>query len=229
LNINYRKTEHSSQKLGCSVFVQRKKVNNSIIKLAAVAGASATTNQMESGEEVRQSAMIATTLSKPGRDAARKGSKLFRQKIMAERKRKIKKVEAGKKLAKRGIKKTATNTTKIVVKETTKKTAKVVAKETTKVSVHLAGTVAGTAATVPAGRLIGVAAGKAVGWKMDKGDVKRTNRNRKIMFFMLKMNSKDDQVDSIGKMVKDLILKRGSLVIKKIVAVVLPALLAVFC
>jgi len=310
LDINDRKTEHSSQKLGCSVFVQRKKVNNlkikkidekpmvihakadvklhvhqkkdvalerqnvdivdhshkikgsqinqaevkisgkeryrkssrrnikelkksikmnnSSIKLAGIVGASAATNQIEGGEEVRQSAVIAATLSKPGRDAVRKSSELFRQKIMAERKRKIKKVEAGKKLAKRGIKKTATNTTKKVVKETTKKTAKVVAKETAKVSVHLAGTVAGTAATGPAGPLIGVAAGKAVGWKMDKGDVKRTNRNRKIMFFMDKMKSKDDQADSIGKMVKDLILKRGSLVMKKIVAVVLPALLAVF-
>lgn len=204
------------------------KVNNSLIKLAAVAGASAATNQMEGDEEVRQSALITATLSKPGRDAVRKGSELFRQKIMAERKRKIKKVEAGKKLAKRGIKKTAANTTKKVVKETTKKTSKVVAKETAKVSVHLAGTVAGTTATGPAGLLIGVAAGKAVGWKMDKGDVKRTNRNRKIMFFMDKMKSKDDQTDSIGKMVKDLILKRGSLVMKKIVAVALPALLAVF-
>jgi len=204
------------------------KVNNSSIKLAAVVGASAATNQMEGGEEVSQSAMIAATLSKPGRDAVRKGIELFSQKIMAERKRKIKKVEAGKKIAKRGIKKTATNTTKKVVKDTTKKTAKAVAKETAKVSAHVAGTVAGTAATGAAGPLIGIAAGKAVGWKMNKDDVKRTNKNRKIMSFLDKMKSQEDQTDNIGKMVKDLILKRDSLVVKKVVAIVLPALLAVF-
>jgi len=204
------------------------KMNNSSIKLAGIAGASAATNQMEGGEEVSQSVVIAATLSKPGRDAVRKGSELFRQKIMAERKLKIKKVVAGKKLSKRGIKKTATNSTKKVVKETTKKTAKVVVKETEKVSVHLAGTVAGTAATGPAGPLIGFAAGKAVGWKMNKDDVKCTNKNRKIMFFLDKMKSQEDQKDSIGKMVKDLILKRGNLVVKKIVAIVLPALLVVF-
>lgn len=185
------------------------KVKNSSIKLAGAVGARAATNQMEGGEEVQQAAVIAYGIGRPITGTVSKGSALFHQKALAEKNRKIKKVESGRKLAKRQIKKTSTT----------------LAKKTGKAG---AGIAAGTVASGVAGPLIGYAAGKAVGWKMDKNDVKRTNRNRKIKFFMDKMKSGENQTDSVGKMVKDLILQRAGLVVKKIVAVILPAMLTLF-
>lgn len=201
------------------------KVKNSSIKLAGVVGARATTNQMDGGEEVQQAAVIAYGMGRPITGTVSKGSALFHQKALAEKKQKIKKVESGRKLAKRQIKKTATTLAKKTAKESGKALAKNVAKKTAKAG---AGIAAGTVASGVAGPLIGYAAGKAVGWKMDKNDVNRTNRNRKIKFFMDKMKAGENQTDSIGKMVKDLILQRASLVVKKIVAVILPAILTLF-
>lgn len=53
----------------------------------------------------------------------------------------------------------------------------------------------------------------------------RTNRSRKIKFFLDKMKSEDNQQDSFGKLVKDLIFKKVSTTIKQIVAVIAPFLL----
>lgn len=205
------------------------KVKNSSIKMAGAVGARTATNQMEGGEEVQQATMIAYGFGRPITGTASKGAELFRHKALNDKKRKIKKVESGRKLAKRHIKKTSVNVAKKTAKESgkaiAKKTAKTATKETAK---GIAGIAAGTAATGIAGPLLGYAAGKAVGWKMDKNDVKRTNRNRKIKFFMDKMKSGENQTDSIGKMVKDLFLQRAGLVVKKIVAIILPALLTLF-
>lgn len=218
---NYRKNLKESKK---SI-----KVKNSSIKVAGAAGARVATKQMEGGEEIQQASMIAYGIGRPFTGTASKGAELFRQKTLAEKKRKIKKVESGRKLTKRQIKKTATNLVGKTAKESgktlTKKAAKASVKKTVKVT---AGVAAGTATTGMAGPVAGIVAGKAVSWKMDKNDLKRTNRNRKINFFMDKMKSQEDQTDSIGKMVKDLILQRAGLVVKKIVAVVLPALLTLF-
>ncbi|MFV0467219.1 MAG: hydrolase, partial [Lachnospiraceae bacterium] len=218
---NYRRNLKESKK---SI-----KVRNSSIKLAGAVGARAATKQMEGGEEIQQASMIAYGISRPITGTASKGAELFRQRNLAEKKRKIKKVEVGRKLSKRQMKKTTTSVVGKTAKESrkafTKKAAKGSVKKTAKVT---AGVAAGTATTGMAGPLAGIVAGKAVGWKMDKNDLKRANRNRKINFFLDKMKSQEDQTDSIGKMVKDLILQRAGLVVKKIVAVVLPAILTLF-
>jgi Cell wall-associated hydrolases (invasion-associated proteins) len=195
------------------------KKKNSSIKLVGAAGANAAANQMEGLDEVRDAAMIAYGAIRPMTGTASKGAELFRQKTLAEKKRKIKKVKSGRKLARRQInrttqkvaKKAAKDTAKKVVKETAKKTSKV----TTKVATDVAVTVAGTAAVGPLSPLIGIAAGEVVGAKIDHDDMKRNSRVRKIKYFMDKMNSQDKQQDSVLKLLRDLSLNRAAIPLKK--------------
>lgn len=208
------------------------KVKNSTIKNAGLISASTTVNQLEGGEEIRNSAMIASTIARPVTGSASKGAALFRKKVLDERKAKIKKVEAGKKLGRKKIRDTAAGSVRKLAKDSAKKaskdSAKFVAKESAKVGAKVAGTAAGTAATGPAGPLIGLAVGEAVGFKLDRNDVKRTNRNRKLKFFFDKMKSEDNQTDSFAKLVKDLIFKQASVAIKYIIKYVGIALLILF-
>lgn len=55
---------------------------------------------MEGGEEVRDAANIAYVATRPVTGTASRGAELFRRKALAEKRKRIKKVEAGKKLAK---------------------------------------------------------------------------------------------------------------------------------
>ena len=63
--------------------------------------AGAVTEQVEGGHEVSQAAYLAYESSRPVTGTASKGAALFRKKAAAEAKKRIKKVEAGKKLAKK--------------------------------------------------------------------------------------------------------------------------------
>ncbi|WP_330385909.1 C40 family peptidase [[Clostridium] fimetarium] len=208
------------------------KVKNSTIKNAGLISASTTVNQLEGGEEIRNSAMIASTIARPVTGSASKGAALFRKKVLDERKAKIKKVEAGKKLGRKKIRDTAAGSVRKLAKDSAKKaskdSAKFVAKESAKVGAKVAGTATGTAATGPAGPLIGLAVGEAVGFKLDRNDVKRTNRNRKLKFFFDKLKSEDNQTESFAKLVKDLIFKQASVAIKYIIKYVGIALLILF-
>lgn len=196
------------------------KTKNSGIKLVGAAGANAAAKQMEGADEVREAAMIAYGITKPMTGTASKGAEIFRQKALVEKKRKIKKVESGKKLAKRQIKKTTQKVVKKAAKDTAKKVAKETAKVTTKVATDVAVTAAGTAVVGPLGPLIGIAAGEVVGAKIDHGDMKHNSRVRKIKFFMDKMNAQDKQQDSVLKLLKDLVMNRAAIPLKKIALVV---------
>jgi hypothetical protein len=195
------------------------KTKHSSIKLVGAAGANAASNQMEGADEVRDAAMIAYGVTRPMTGAAFKGAEFFRQKSLAEKRRKFKQVESGRKLARRQIKKTTQKVAKKAAKDTAKKVAKETAKKTanvaTKVATDVAVTVAGTTAVGPLGPLIGMAAGKVVGAKIDHDDMKRNSRVRKIKFFIDKMNSQDQQQDSVIKLLRDLVMNRASIPLKK--------------
>lgn len=66
-----------------------------------VLAAGAVTEQVEGGQEVSQAAYLAYEASRPVTGTASREASLFRKKAAAEAKKRIKKVEAGKKLAKR--------------------------------------------------------------------------------------------------------------------------------
>ena len=147
---------------------------------------------------------------------ASRGASLFRKKAAAEAKKRIKKVEAGKKLAKKTVKKAASDTAKTAAKETAKTTAKVAAKTTAKAAT----TAAGTAVAPGVGTAAGIAAGYATGVSIEAKDAKMANRSRKIKFFLDKMKAQENQTDSVAKLVKDLIVRKAVLWVKAVAPVI---------
>ena len=112
--------------------IKTKNTNLHIAGRPGALAAGAVTEQVEGGQEVSQAAYLAYEVSRQVTGTASRGASLFRKKAVAEAKKRIKKVEAGKKLAKKTVKKAASNTAKTAVKETAKETAKTTAKVTTK-------------------------------------------------------------------------------------------------
>ena len=194
------------------------KKKGSNLKYAGLAGVKTATDQMEGGEEVRDSAMVAYGLAKQISGTVSKTSEAMKQVMLAERKRKLKVVEPGKKAASKVAKSTVKKTTKKVAKDTAKGLAKKVAKDTTKAVTKTATTVAtttaGTAFAPGVGTAISVAAGYVAGVAVDYKDMQVTNRNRKIKFFLDKMNAQNKQIDSFTKLVKDLLVNRAMTAIK---------------
>ena len=195
---------------------------NSTAKVVASAGAMTALDQMDGGNEVYESYRVARTLSAPAESAADAGRRLYRSQVAKAQAKKIKKVQSGKKIGKKAVKDSATKTAKYtakkVAKETVKETAKTVAKEgakaTAKVVTTTATTAAGTAISPGVGTAIGVAAGYVAGVAVDYKDMQITNRNRKLKFFLDKLNAEEQQKDSFAKLVKDLVLSKVSMMIK---------------
>ncbi len=217
------------------------KVNNHSLRNAGMVGGKVATDQIEGGQELQQASMIMYEASRPVTGTASRGAELFKRQVINRQKLKIKKVDAGKKIAKKGAKdaakSTAKGTAKKVAKESSKKvakeTAKIVAKETSKAVAKTAttavATTAGTSVSPDVGTVIGFAAGEVVGeavaYKMDEMDMKNNVRSRKIKFFLDKMKAQDEQTDSFAKLVKDIFVQKGMFVAKYVAKLVLPLLL----
>lgn len=203
------------------------KVKNTTLRNAGMVGAKTMTDQMDGGQEIQQSLGIMYEASRPVVGTSSRGSDLFKRQAIAAKKRKIKQVQAGKKLAKKTAKKTVKDVSKKVAKETAKETAKESAKIAPKVGTKAAATAAGTAVAPGVGTAIGYAAGVVVDAKMEHDDMVATNRARKIKFFLDKMKSEENQQDSFFKLAKDLILKKVSTSIKQVAALIAPFLLII--
>ena len=229
----YRKsTIHKvdARESGIARFKRNIKESNASIKIREtnlhIAGrtgamaAGAVNDQLEGGQEVSQAAYLAYEATRPVTGTASRGAELFRRKAAAEAKKRIKKVEAGKKLSKKAVKKTAKDTAKTVAKQTAKETAKTTAKAATKTATKTAAAAAGTAVAPGVGTAIGIAAGYAAGVAVEAKDTQVTNRNRKIKFFLDKMKAQENQTDSVAKLVKDLVTRRVMLWVKTVAPVV---------
>lgn len=212
---------------------QSVKVKNTSLRNAGMAGGKVATDQIEGGQEIQQSAMIMYEASKPVTGTASRGAELFKQQVINRQKLKIKKVDARKKIAKKGVKGTAKKVAKESSKKVAKESAKTVAKEASKVVAKIATTAAttaaGTAVSPGVGTVIGIAAGEVVGeavaFKMDQQDTANNIRSRKVKFFLDKMKAQDEQKDSFGKLVKDIFVQKGMFVAKYVAKLVLPILL----
>ena len=121
---------------------------NETVKMVTSAGAMAALDQMEGGNEVYESYQVARTLLAPAESAADAGRRLYRSQVAKAQAKKIKKVQAGKKIGKKTVRDSAAKT---AAKETAKATAKVVTTTAT--------TTAGTAISLGVGTAIGLAAG----------------------------------------------------------------------
>ena len=84
--------------------IKTKNTNLHIAGRTGALAAGAVTEQVEGGQEVSQAAYLAYEVSRPVTGTASRGASLFRKKAAAEAKRRIKKVETGKKLAKKNRK-----------------------------------------------------------------------------------------------------------------------------
>ena len=193
------------------------KVKKSSLHIAGRPGALAAgtlTSQVEGGQEFSQAAYLAYEASRPVAGTASKGAELFKKKAEAQIRRRIKKVEAGKKLGKKTAKKAAKDTAKTTAKETAKESAKLVAKTTAKTATKVAATAAGTAAVPGVGTAAGIAAGYLSGVAIEAKDAQITNRNRKIRFFLDKTKPQEKQTDSVAKLVRDLAARKALLWVK---------------
>ncbi len=194
--------------------IKVKQTNLHIAGRTGAIGARTATDQMEGGREVQQAAYMAHEAFRPVIGTTSQGARIFKKKVMEQKKRRIKKVEAGNKL----LKKSVTKPTKDVVKGTANKATKETAKRASKFAAKTATTATTTAAGSvggPAGIAIGMAA-YASGVAIERKDTQVAIRNRKLAFFLDKMKAQENQQDSIVKLMKDLITRRALLWIKTV-------------
>ena len=174
-------------------------------------------DEMEGGREVHDAYMTAYTLAKPATNAVDAGRNLYRSKAAKAKQDKLKKKQSRSRIKEKAVKesavKTARKTAQTAAKETAKETGKKAVKETSKAAAKTAAATAGTGA---GGVLAGIAAGEAAGIAMDKRDLKNSTRNRMIKLFVAKLRQEDNQ-DSIGKALKDIVLMHFSMMAKYIV------------
>lgn len=195
--------------------IKVKQTNLHITRRTGVIGAKAATDQMEGGKEVQQAVYMAHEVFRPVTRIASQGARVFKKQVLEQKNRRIKKVEVGKKLAKKSVNKSTKNAVKGSVKKVTKETAKKASKVTIKAATTATTTIAGSVGG-PAGMAFGMAAGYASGVAIERKDTQMVNRNRKLAFFLDKMNAQDNQQDSVVKLMKDLITRRVLLWIKTV-------------
>lgn len=201
--IRFKRNIHES-----NASIKTKKTN---LHIAGVTVAKATTAQLDGGSEVQQALVIAYELSRPAVGTASKGAELFKKQAITAKKRKIKQVQAGKKLARHSAKKVVTDASKKASKEMAKETAKESVKIASKIGAKAVGAAAGTAVGQEGtviGYVVGEAAGQVVGKKLAQMDYKVAQRNRKIKFFLDKMKAENEQTDSLPKLLNDLVKRR---------------------
>lgn len=217
---SYRKTKAEKE----AAIKKKPPVSAAVVSVAAKSAL----DEMEGGNEVHDAYMTAYTLAKPVTNAVDAGRNLYRSQAAKAKQDKLKKKQARSRIKEKAVKesavKTARKTAQAAAKETAKETGKKAAKETSKAAAKTAAATAGTGA---GGVLAGIAAGEAVGIAMNKRELKNSTRNRMIKLFVAKLRQEDNQ-DSIGKALKDIVLMRFSLMAKYIVRYVGLFLLALF-
>ena len=209
-------------------------------------GVDIASDNMEGVEEIRDAVSTADYMLTPAGHAlgatARSGANISRQAFnkavekasLEMRKRKIKKLDISKKLAKdqakRAAKYAAKKTASGAAKETSKEVAKDTAKTAAEISAQIAaevsaevatevavestgafvGTAAGPEGTIlgwAAGAMIGKEVGNEVGRAIEKSDAKATIRLRKIRWFIDKTKAEEEQKDSLVKMIRDVTIR----------------------
>ena len=185
-------------------------------------------NNIEGGENIEEAFEVTGIAISPLKSVANEGNRI-RKKVSTT---KLQKEVAGKRIRKKAsakgkelAKKSAKNASKNVAKKTSKKvakdTTKEVTKEGTKLAVKTGTTVAGSAAG-PEGTLIGMAAGEAVGMKIENTFYREEQKSRMMKYFMDKLKPGDEQNDSIFKLAGSLIKNKMAYMIKQVASLLAP-------
>ena len=190
------------------------------VNLAGIMAESTITENVEGGENI-DGAFEATGIAiRAVKGAISEGNRI-RKKVSTSKlqkevagKRIIKKASTkGKELAKKSVK----NTSRNVAKKTSKKVVKDTTKEGTKLAVKI-----GTTAAGPEDTLIGMAAGEAVGMKIENTFYRAEQKSRMIKYFMDKLKPGEEQNDSIFKLVRSLIKNKMAYMIKQVASLLAP-------
>lgn len=216
---------------------KKKGTINSNVKAVSAVGVSAALNHMEGGNEVKEAAMVAYGVAQPVAGVTKKSSEIYRNGLRRMKKQRIKQVKAGTKISKREIKKKEylienenndfVNTTAGV--SNTETGAKANTSKESKSSARKRYAKSSDNSTVsPGSRLkiknatfgsssIGKSKTKS---SSGKGDSKANLRSRKIQFFLDKMRAQDEQKDSLGKMLKDIVAGKLMAKLKASIAII---------
>lgn len=190
------------------------------VNLAGIMAESTITENVEGGENIDgafEATGIATRAVKgaisEGNRIRKKVSTSKLQKEVAGKRIRKKASTKGKELAKKSVK----NTSRNVAKKTSKKVVKDTTKEGTKLAVKI-----GTTAAGPEDTLIGMAAGEAVGMKIENTFYRAEQKSRMIKYFMDKLKPGEEQNDSIFKLVRSLIKNKMAYMIKQVASLLAP-------
>ena len=190
------------------------------VNLAGIMAESAITENVEGGENI-DGAFEATGIAiRAVKGAISEGNRIRKkvstsklQKEVAGKRIRKKASTKGKELAKKSVK----NTSRNVAKKTSKKVVKDTTKEGTKLAVKI-----GTTAAGPEDTLIGMAAGEAVGMKIENTFYRAEQKSRMMKYFMDKLKPGDEQNDSIFKLAGSLIKNKMAYMIKQVASLLAP-------
>lgn len=182
------------------------------------------TDSIEGGENIEGALEASEMAVRPIKGIINEGSLIRKktkvsklQKEVVENRLRKRTVNKGKQLAKKSGRKVVKKTSKKMAKDNGRKVAKESTKIATKVGTAVAGSVVG-----PEGALIGMAAGEAVGMKIDNTFYKAEQRSRMMKFFMDKLNPNEKQNDSLFKLVGSMVRNKMTFIIKKAVSLLVP-------
>ena len=194
------------------------------VNLAGIMAELTITKNVEGGENI-DGAFEATGIAiRAVKGAISEGNRIRKkvstsklQKEVAGKRIRKKASTKGKELAKKSVK----NTSRNVAKKTSKKVVKDTTKESTKLAVKTGTTVAGSAAG-PEGTLIGMAAGEAVGMKIENTFYRAEQKSRMMKYFMDKLKSGEEQNDSLFKLVGSIVKNKMAYMIKQVASLLAP-------
>ena len=194
------------------------------VNLAGIMAESTITENVEGGENI-DGAFEATGIAiRAVKGAISEGNRIRKkvstsklQKEVAGKRIRKKASTKGKELAKKSVK----NTSRNVAKKTSKKVVKDTTKESTKLTVKTGTTVAGSAAG-PEGTLIGMAAGEAVGMKIENTFYRAEQKSRMMKYFMDKLKSGEEQNDSLFKLVGSIVKNKVAYIIMQVMSLLAP-------
>lgn len=182
------------------------------------------TDNIEGGENIEETFEATGMAMKPIKGIVNEGSRIrkkakvskLQKEVVGSRLRK-RAVNKGKQLAKKSGRKVVKKTSKKMTEDASRKVAKESTKIATKVGTAVAGSVVG-----PEGTLIGIAAGEAVGMKIDNTFYKAEQRSRMMKFFMDKLKPNEEQNDSLFKLVGSMVRNKMTFMIKRAVSLLAP-------
>ena len=201
------------------------KKKSPVSDVVASVAARSVLDEVEGGNEICDAYMAIDALAKPVTNAADIGKNLYRSQMAKAKQQKFKKKQSGSRIkeknAKENMIKKIRKTTQMVAKKAGKKAEKTAVKEEIKASERIT-------EVIDSGSIfVGITAGEASASTRDKCNEKYSVRNRMISLFVAKIRQEENQ-DSVGKALKEIVLMRFSMVAKYVVRYAGLFLLALF-